>query len=110
MAFGWLQESMRSLLVRYDRFQFAPFALGFLPWAVQWIVVWLHFGHAGSPPDFVWAIMVLEVVFDSLFAVWMAYSQINVETFAEVEIGYVVLSLTAKQALAWANFGGSRSL
>lgn len=110
MVFGWLQETLRPLLKGDGRMEFTPFLLGFVPWMVQWAVILSHFHHAGSPPKWVIALMALELALDVAFAGWMLLSQTYVDHYATVELGYVVLSLTAKQLLAWVNFGGSRSL
>lgn len=110
MVFGWMQETLRPLLKNDGRFELTPFVLGFVPWIAQWIVIFAHFDHAGSPPRWVAVLMALEFVLDASFAAWMLLSQTCVNEFKTVEVGYVVLSLTAKQALAWVNFGGTRSL
>lgn len=110
MVFGWLQETLRPLLKNDGRRELTPFLLGVVPWVAQWAVILAHFHHAGSPPQWVSALMALELVLDVSFAAWMLLSQTCVDHYATVELGYVVLSLTAKQLLAWVNFGGTRSL
>lgn len=110
MVFGWLQETLRPLLQKNDRHPLTPFWLGCFPWVVQWIVILLHFGHAGSPPEWVTALIVLEIILDALFAALMLVSQVCSRRFEKIETGYIILSLTAKQALAWVNFGGTQSL
>jgi hypothetical protein len=110
MVFGWMQETLRPLLKNDGRFELTPFVLGFVPWIAQWIVIWVHFDHAGSPPAWVSALVGLEVALDTSFALWMWLAQTCVSHYATVEVGYVVLSLTAKQLLAWVNFGGAQSL
>jgi len=111
MAFGWLQEAVGSTLRKEQpAYSLAPFFMGFLPWAAQWAVILSHFAHAGSPPEWVYALMVIEIVLDASFAVVMYRSQRSSVSFASIEVSYVILSLTAKQLLAWINFGGTQSL
>ncbi len=110
MVFGWLQESLRPLLQKDDRFTFMPFVLGCLPWLAQWAVILAHFYSAGSPPEWVYALMLAELGLDALFAGWMLFTYWMGYDYEFTEKGYVVLSLTAKQVLAWVNFGGTRSL
>ena len=110
MTFGWLQEAAGPAL-RKDRadYVWAPFVMGFLPWAAQWAVIFSHFHNAGSPPEWVIWLIVLEICLDASFAAVMWNSQTGMP-FARVEMWYVFLSLFAKQLLAWINFGGSRSV
>lgn len=111
MTFGWLQEAVGPTL-RKERgaYSLAPFVMGFMPWAAQWAVILSHFAHAGSPPAWVNALMALELILDVSFAVVMYASQRSSVHFASIEMSYIILSLTAKQLLAWINFGGTRSL
>jgi len=111
MTFGWLQEvTGPALRKEQETYSLAPFVLGFLPWIAQWIIILAHFVHAGSPPAWVSALMFLEIALDSLFALVMFVSQRRNVSFERIEVGYLILSLTAKQLLAWVNFGGTKSL
>lgn len=111
MTFGWLQEATGpALRDGHSPYNLAPFYMGFVPWVAQWAVIISHFAHAGSPPAWVNALMALELVLDLSFALVMYKSQRSSVSFARIEVSYVILSLTAKQLLAWINFGGTRSL
>jgi hypothetical protein len=105
MLCGWLQELQSG--------SWAPFVLGFWPWLFQWIIISSYFIDAlnhSSPPDFVYAIIVIEIALDSCFALAMWYQQYYPDRYETGEVAFIVLSFTAKQALAWLNFGGTRAL
>lgn len=111
MTFGWLQEAAGPVLRKENSaYSMASFWMGFVPWAAQWAIIGSHLGHAGSPPWWVYLLITLEGALDSLFAAVMYASQRGDKSFVSIEMWYIGLSLTAKQALAWVNFGGTRSL
>jgi hypothetical protein len=86
---------------------FTPFFLGCVPHLFAWSIILCYFfvnATRGSPPGFVWAIIVVEFSLDALFAVnqWLQFRQVKGwRGFAKGEFWYIVLSLTAKQLLAW---------
>ncbi len=85
---------------------------GVLTGAVPWIAVGIYIWSpgAGSPPAFVYAIFFTLFVFFNSFAVNMVLQYRKVGKWADYVYGemvYVLLSLTAKSALAWQVFGGT---
>lgn len=107
MVCGFLQEISTG--------HWFPFAAGCWPWVVQWAIIAAYFGVAAersNPPTFVYAIIVVEIVLDSLFALAMIYQQWvhSDERYVWGELLFIILSFTAKQALAWINLFGTRAL
>jgi hypothetical protein len=63
-----------------------------------------------SPPGFVYGILVSLFLFFNVFALnqWLQYrAKGRWADYLFSEKGYIVLSLTAKPALAWQVFGGA---
>lgn len=59
------------------------------------------------------AIIIILFVLDGSFALNMYLQLKEIGPFSDYlygEMGYIILSLTAKQLLAWINFGGTESL
>lgn len=87
-----------------------PFWLGSIAGAVPWIAIALYVaspGTAASPPGFVYGIFVSLFVFFNVFALnmWLQYRRIGPwRDYLFGESVYVLLSLTAKSALAWQVF------
>ncbi|MCV0402526.1 MAG: heliorhodopsin HeR [Chloroflexi bacterium] len=109
IMFGWLQE-------RYERpgrpgwlpFIFGSFA-GIVPWIAIGIYLWSP-GSAAEPPAFVYGIFVSLFVFFNSFALNMVLQYRQVGPWRDYLFGervYVLLSLTAKSALAWQVFAGT---
>jgi hypothetical protein len=111
ILFGWLQE-------RYEEpggGGWLPFGFGCLAGAVPWVAIVLYTWAPGAassatPPGFVYAIIVSLFVFFNVFALnqWLQYRARG--RFADYLFGervYILLSLTAKSALAWQIFGGT---
>jgi hypothetical protein len=101
MLFGLLSEQHRSTTAYW---------CGFVPHTVQWLVVMCFFATAavrGSPPLFVWFIMCGIFVADSSFAYVMFRQHRGGWSYVRVEFAYCLLSLLAKQFLAWTTFVGS---
>ena len=111
ILFGWLQE-------RYHQpgdGGWLPFIFGCFAGTVPWVGVVLYTIAPGSssgaePPGFVYAIMVSLFVFFNVFALnqWLQYRAKG--RWADYLLGeraYILLSLTAKSALAWQVFGGT---
>jgi len=86
---------------------------GVLAGAVPWIVIGVYIwgpGSEGSPPTFVYAIFATLFVFFNSFAINMVLQYRKTGRWADYLFGekvYIVLSLTAKSALAWQVFGGT---
>ena len=113
MLFGLafeLENSNRPL----GQVRWTNFWLGFIPHMFSWAIIFSYFfvgvSRSGNPPGFVWSIIIILFVLDLSFAVvlllqWRGrgcwYKYVN------GEIGFILLSLTSKQLLAWLNFFGS---
>jgi hypothetical protein len=65
---------------------------------------------SGSPPKWVYAIIVIVFLIDLTFAInqWLQFKQARAwRGFAKAEFFYIILSLSSKQLLAWINYGGT---
>jgi hypothetical protein len=110
ILFGWLQE-------RYERpgGGWLPFGFGCVAGVVPWLAIAVYLLSPGStssasPPGFVYGIFVSLFVFFNAFAVnqWLQYrAKGRWRDYLFGEKAYIVLSLTAKSALAWQVFGGT---
>jgi hypothetical protein len=111
ILFGWLQE-------HYERpggGGWLPFAFGCVAGAVPWVAITIYLlspgsTSAASAPGFVYAIFVSLFVFFNVFALnqWLQYRAVGRwRDYLFGERVYIVLSLTAKSALAWQVFGGT---
>lgn len=112
LSFGLLMETRNEGRERLD---WTPFIYGCLAGAVPWIIVAIQV--AGSErssdagvPGFVYGIMVSLFLFFNSFAVNMYLQYRKVGPWRDYLFGervYVLLSLTAKSALAWQVFTGT---
>ncbi len=111
ILFGWLQE-------KYEEpggHGWLPFVFGCLAGIVPWLCIAIYVIAPGSaasasPPGFVYAIMVSLFVFFNVFALnqWLQYrAKGRWADYLFGEKAYILLSLTAKSALAWQVFGGT---
>lgn len=111
ILFGWLQE-------RYERpggGGWLPFGFGCVAGVVPWLAITVYLLSPGStasasPPGFVYGIFVSLFVFFNAFALnqWLQYrARGRWRDHLHGEKAYLVLSLTAKSALAWQVFGGT---
>ncbi len=83
--------------------------VGAVPWVVIGIYLWAP-GSDASPPAFVYGIFFSLFVFFNSFAVNMVLQYRQVGRWSDYLYGekaYVLLSLTAKSALAWQVFAGT---
>jgi hypothetical protein len=111
LLFGLLLE----IFNRPDgRVNWTPFWFGCLAGAVPWAIIGLYLWGPGTgpgdPPGFVYAIFFSLFVWYSLFAVnmWLQYRRVGRwRDYVFGEYGYILLSLTAKSALAWQVFAGA---
>jgi len=87
-----------------------PFWLGCIAGAVPWIAIAVYFvspGTAANPPGFVYGIFFSLFAFFNVFAInmWLQYRRIGPwRNYLFGESVYILLSLTAKSALAWQVF------
>jgi hypothetical protein len=111
ILFGWLQE-------RYEEpggGGWLPFVFGCIAGIVPWLAIGVYLLSPGStssasPPGFVYGIFVSLFVFFNVFALnqWLQYrARGRWGNYLFGERVYIVLSLTAKSALAWQIFGGT---
>ena len=111
ILFGWLQE-------RYERpgsGGWLPFDFGCVAGVVPWLAITIDLLSPGStssatPPGFVYGIFVSLFVFFNIFALnqWLQYrARGRWQDYLFGEKVYIVLSLTAKSALAWQIFAGT---
>jgi hypothetical protein len=87
-----------------------PFWLGCIAGAVPWVAIGIYFvtpGSASNPPGFVYGIFISLFLFFNVFALnmWLQYRRIGPwRDYLFGERVYILLSLTAKSALAWQVF------
>jgi len=109
ILFGLLMEHYETP----GRARWLPFWFGSFAGAVPWLLMAVYFWSPGvdaSPPGFVYGIFVSLFIFFNSFAVNMVLEYRQVGPWRDYRFGeavYVLLSLTAKSALAWQVFGGT---
>ncbi len=110
--FGWMMELHNQTTGKTDwtAYIFGCFA-GFIPWLVLGIY---FFGaileNGDNVPTFVYAIFFILAAFFNVFAINMVLQYRAKGRWADYLHGervYIILSLTAKSALAWLVFGGT---
>lgn len=105
ILFGWLMETRNRPGPGAD---WSPFVFGCLAGIVPWVAIGVYLaGAGGDVPGFVYGIFVSIFVLFNCFAVnqWLQYRARG--RWADYLFGervYVILSLTAKSALAWQVF------
>ncbi len=110
ILFGLLMEKYeRPGKPNWLSYWFGSFA-GLIPWIA--IVVYLATpgGDGGSPPGFVWAILISYFVFFMSFAVNMVLQYARVGKWRDYLFGekvYILLSLTSKSLLTWLVFANT---
>ncbi|WP_149264032.1 heliorhodopsin HeR [Actinomadura sp. K4S16] len=111
ILFGWLQEKYEEPAAH----GWLPFTFGCIAGAVPWIAIVIYTiapksPSQAEPPAFVYGIIVSLFVLFNIFALnqWLQYrAKGRWADYLFGEKGYIVLSLTAKSALAWQIFGGT---
>ena len=109
ILFGLLMEHYESP----EQPSWLSYWFGVLAGAVPWILIAIYLwgpGSAGEPPAFVYAIFFSLFVFFNSFAINMVLQYRKVGKWRNYLYGekvYIVLSLTAKSALAWQVFAGT---
>lgn len=110
--FGLVMEEMN---LGRTRVNWTPFILGCVMGIVPWVVITLYLvapatRSIGDVPTFVYGIYVSLFLFFNVFAVnmWLQYRGIGPwRNYIFGERAYILLSLTAKSALAWQVFAGT---
>ena len=110
--FGVLMELHNQTTERTD---WTSFIYGCIAGIIPWIVIMMYFLGALSsgeaePPGFVYAIIPTIFVFFNIFAINMFLQYKKVGRWKNYLFGervYIILSLTAKTALAWQIFAGT---
>lgn len=111
ILFGWLQEHYENP----GSGGWLPFVFGCVAGVIPWVAITIYLVSPGStssasPPGFVYGIFVSLFVFFNIFALnqWLQYrARGRWRDYVFGERVYIVLSLTAKSALAWQVFGGT---
>jgi len=107
--FGLVMEKLNLGRERKD-VDWSPYLLGVVAGLVQWVIIVGYFvGTGATPPDFVYAIFIVEfLLFNSFAWVMVAYYKGwgKFKDFRFGEATYQVLSVVAKTLLAWLVFGG----
>lgn len=111
ILFGWLQEHYEDP----GGGGWLPFTFGCVAGIVPWLAIAVYVvapgsASAASPPGFVYGILISLFAFFNVFALnqWLQYrARGRWSRYVFGERMYVVLSLTAKSALAWQVFGGT---
>ena len=116
MVMGSVHESTNAV-ARADGYRqnWYSFLGAWIPHMSSWFIIFCYFFVAvsrGDPPLFVWFIIFVLFVLDGCFALlfYLQWGKIGIfRDYVKGEIGFIILSFTAKTALAWINFfGGSR--
>jgi hypothetical protein len=111
ILFGWLQEKYEAPGER----GWLPFIFGCIAGIVPWLAILVYVVAPGSeanvsPPGFVYGILISLFVLFNIFALnqWLQYrARGRWRDYLLGERIYILLSLTAKSALAWQVFGGT---
>ena len=110
ILFGWIMEVVNR---PGQPVWWSPFWFGCIAGGVPWVVLFIYvIGPSGQPefPAFVWGILISLFIFFNLFALnqWLQYRGVGRwSDYLYGERVYLVLSLTAKSALAWQVFGNT---
>jgi hypothetical protein len=107
ILFGWLMELHNQTTQRTN---WTAFWFGCFAGAAPWIAVAIYLAGAADPPGFVYGIFGSLFVFFNVFALNMLLQYRRLGRWRDYLYGervYMLLSLTAKSALAWQVFGGT---
>ena len=108
ILFGWIMEVTNKA---GQKVWWTPFLFGCLVGCIRWVaLLWYLVGPGGEMPSFVYAIFLSILVLFNLFALnqFLQYRRIGRwRDYLYGERIYLVLSLTAKSALAWQIFGNT---
>ena len=109
--FGWMMELHNQTTGKTD---WTAYIFGCIAGFVPWLVLGIYFFGAilqstDAVPTFVYAIFFVLAAFFNVFAINMVLQYRKKGRWADYLYGervYIILSLTAKSALAWMVFGG----
>jgi hypothetical protein len=107
ILFGWLMELHNQAT---ERTNWTAYWFGCFAGAVPWVAVAIYLAGATDPPGFVYGIFGSLFLFFNVFAVNMLLQYRRVGRWRDYLHGervYMLLSLTAKSALAWQVFAGT---
>lgn len=111
ILFGWVMEVHNR---GRERTSWTAYVFGVLVGAVPWVAIGVYLVGAGlgpgGPPAFVYGIYASIFVFFNVFALNMLLQYARVGRWRDYLYGervYMLLSLTAKSALAWQVFAGT---
>ncbi len=111
ILFGWVMEVHNRTTERTD---WTAYWFGVLAGAAPWVAIGIYLVGAGigpgGPPGFVYGIYVSIFVVFNVFALNMVFQYRRVGRWRDYLYGervYMLLSLTAKSALAWQVFAGT---
>ena len=107
ILFGWMMELHNQTTARTN---WTAYWFGCFAGAVPWIAVAIYLAGAADPPGFVYGIFASLFVFFNVFAVNMLLQYKRVGRWRDYLYGeraYMLLSLTAKSALAWQVFAST---
>jgi hypothetical protein len=96
-----------------DRANWTAFIFGSFAGIVPWVIIGWYFGGAAvntSVPTFVYGILISLFIFYNIFPINMYLQYARIGRWKDYLYGermYIVLSLTAKTALAWQVFAGT---
>jgi hypothetical protein len=111
ILFGWLQEKY----THPGDGQWLPFIFGCIAGIIPWLIIVIQLLSPGGPagttaPGFVYAIVISLFVFFNCFAL-VQYKQYKAKgkwaNYLRGEKAYIILSFTAKSALAWQIFAAT---
>lgn len=110
ILFGWVMEVVNT---PGKPVWWAPFWFGCIVGIVPWVGLFIYLLGPGSEmPTFVYGIFVSIFIFFNLFGLnqWLQYRKVGKwSSYLYGEKVYLVLSLTAKSALAWQLYGNTLS-
>ncbi|MFF5171494.1 heliorhodopsin HeR [Micromonospora sp. NPDC000089] len=103
ILFGLLMERQQ----RPGRADWSAFWFGSVIGVAPWVAIVVYIAHPPEVPTFVYAITVVQFILFAGFAINMALQYAEVGRWRDYrfgEVGYILLSLAAKSALAWLIF------
>ena len=107
--FGYMMELHNQTTKKTD---WTAFIFGCFAGLIPWVALFMYFTgvRGGSPPGFVYGIMISIAFFFNIFAINMVLQYKKVGKWKDYLYGerfYIILSLVAKTALAWQVFSGT---